>query len=130
MPVTDRAGTPAAGRPSDLAFGDVRHWLDDRLQTQAAVVYSSVNLDFDGIGRDPGRERHPLRYELGPRGGVLRAKLRLGESTVMAGLAMPSPRRGSRSTRLRIPACYRTSDAPRTWAGSHRPSPTTRGTTS
>src|SRR5262245_29060398 len=125
MPVTDRAGTPAAGRPSDLAFGDVRHWLDDRLQTQAAVVYSSVNLDFYGIGRDPDLERHPLRYNLEPRGGVLRAKLRLGESNVMAGLAMPSPRRGCRSTGPPIPACLRTFDPPRTGAGPHRPPPPT-----
>jgi hypothetical protein len=53
-----------------MVLGDVRHWLDDRLQTQAAFVYSSVNLDFYGIGRDPNLERHPLRYNLEPKGGA------------------------------------------------------------
>jgi hypothetical protein len=30
--------------------GDVRHWLDDRLQTQAGFVHLSTNLDFHGPG--------------------------------------------------------------------------------
>jgi hypothetical protein len=66
--------------------GDVRHWLDDRLQTQAGVAFVSANLDFYGIGRDPDLEDHPLRYNLEPKGGVLRAKYRLGQSAVWAGL--------------------------------------------
>jgi hypothetical protein len=32
--------------------GDVRHWLDDHLQTLTSIVYASVNLDFHGIGED------------------------------------------------------------------------------
>ncbi len=30
--------------------GDMRYWLDDRLQTLAGFVYAPVNLDFYGIG--------------------------------------------------------------------------------
>jgi hypothetical protein len=66
--------------------GDVRHWLNDRLQTQAGLAYASVNLDFYGIGQDRALDRHPLRYNLEPKGGVLRGRYRLGESTVWAGL--------------------------------------------
>ena len=45
--------------------GDVRHWLDDRLQTLVGVVYASVNLDFYGIGQD-GRAEGPSAH-LQPR---------------------------------------------------------------
>jgi hypothetical protein len=48
--------------------GDVRYGLDDRLQTTAGVLYSSVNLDFYGIG------------------GMLQAKYRIGDSRAGAGL--------------------------------------------
>jgi outer membrane protein assembly factor BamA len=66
--------------------GDVRHWFDDRLETQAGLVYSSVNLDFYGIGKDRALDKNPLRYNLEPRGGVVRAKYRIGESRLWAGL--------------------------------------------
>jgi outer membrane protein assembly factor BamA len=46
----------------------------------------SVNLDFHGIGQDRALDDDPLRYNLEPRGGLLRTKYRLGESTVWAGL--------------------------------------------
>lgn len=65
--------------------GDIRHWLDDRLQTVAGVIYSSVNLDFHGIGEDV-LEDNPLQYNLEPKGGMLQAKYRLGESRFWAGL--------------------------------------------
>jgi outer membrane protein assembly factor BamA len=45
-----------------------------------------VNLDFHGIGEDRLLDKHPLRYNLEPTGGVLRAKYRPGESASWAGL--------------------------------------------
>jgi outer membrane protein assembly factor BamA len=65
---------------------DVRHWLHDRLETQAGLTHLSVNLDFHGIGRDGRLDDHPLHYNLSPTGGVVRGKFRLGESTAWAGL--------------------------------------------
>jgi hypothetical protein len=67
-------------------IGDVRYWLDDRLQTLAGLLYASVNLDFYGIGRDSSLFDHPLRYNLEPRGGTLQTKYRLGNSVLWAGL--------------------------------------------
>lgn len=66
--------------------GDVRHWLNDRLQTQVALTHLSANLDFHGIGQDRLLSRHPLRYNLEPTGGVVRAKYRIGDSPLWAGL--------------------------------------------
>jgi hypothetical protein len=56
------------------------------VESQAGVVYTSVNLDFHGIGEDRVLKEHPLRYNLEPKGGLLRGKYRLGESRVWAGL--------------------------------------------
>jgi hypothetical protein len=67
--------------------GDVRHWLDDRLQTVAGAVYASVNLDFHGIGAGGNLADHPLRYNLEPRGGMLQTKYRLGKSRFWGGLS-------------------------------------------
>jgi len=66
--------------------GDMRHWMDDRLQTLVGVVYASVNLDFYGIGRDNVLENHPRSYNLEPLAGLVRAKYRLGGSKFWAGL--------------------------------------------
>jgi hypothetical protein len=66
--------------------GDVRHWLDDRLQTLAGVVYASVNLDFHGIGDDNLLAHSPLRYNLQPAGGTLQGKYRLANSRFWAGV--------------------------------------------
>jgi hypothetical protein len=66
--------------------GDVRHWLDDRLQTVAGAVYASVNLDFHGIGAGGSLANHPLSYNLEPKGGMLQTKYRLGDSRFWAGL--------------------------------------------
>jgi outer membrane protein assembly factor BamA len=66
---------------------DVRYWLDDRLQTVAGVVYSSINLDYYGIGSNPLLANSPLRYNLEPVGGMLQSKYRLGDSRVWAGLS-------------------------------------------
>jgi outer membrane protein assembly factor BamA len=66
--------------------GDMRHWLDDRLQTLVGVVKASVNLDFYGIGNDNVLKDHPRSYNLEPLAGLLRAKYRLGGSKFWAGL--------------------------------------------
>ena len=69
-----------------LLLGDIRHWLDDRLETQVGITYVSANLDFHGIGEGRRLDDHPLRYTLQPMGGVVRAKYRLGDSAAWAGL--------------------------------------------
>jgi len=66
--------------------GDLRHWLDDRVQTLAGVVYSSINLDFHGIGEDSLLSDHPLHYNLEPKGGLIQAKYRIGDSRAWVGL--------------------------------------------
>jgi hypothetical protein len=65
--------------------GDVRHWFEDRPETQAGLVYASANLDFYGISKDRGLEKSPLRYNLEPKGRVVRAKYRIGDSRFWAG---------------------------------------------
>jgi outer membrane protein assembly factor BamA len=65
---------------------DMRYWLDDRLQTLAAFVYASVNLDFHGIGKDSVLDDNPLRYTLEPVLGAARGKYRLGDTLIWAGL--------------------------------------------
>jgi hypothetical protein len=69
-----------------LMAGDVRNWLDDRLQTLVGVVRASVNLDFYGIGKDNVLNDHPVSYTLEPVVGLVRAKYRLGNSKYWAGL--------------------------------------------
>ena len=91
----------ASGRP-DITFvggmgtdngskgafaGDMRHWLDGRLETRAAILYASVNLDFYGVGEDPVLADNPLRYNLEPTGGLLEARYRFGNSPIWAGLS-------------------------------------------
>jgi len=66
--------------------GDVRHWLEDHLQTIVGVVRASVNLDFYGIGRDVLLRDNPLSYNLETSAGVAQAKYRFGSSKVWAGL--------------------------------------------
>ena len=66
--------------------GDMRHWLDGRLQTLAGVVYSSVNLDFYGIGAGGPLANNPLSYNLEPKGGLVQAKYAIGNSRFLVGL--------------------------------------------
>jgi len=66
--------------------GDLRHWLDEQLQTLVGVIHASVNLDFFGIGRDNVLKDHPRSYNLEPVAGLVRAKYRLGGSKFWAGL--------------------------------------------
>ena len=72
------AAKDGLGRPSITAVGgmatengtwgalaaDSRYWFDDRLQTVAAVVDASINLDFHGIGEASPLDQHPLGYEI------------------------------------------------------------------
>jgi len=69
-----------------LMAGDLRNWLDGRLQTLVGAVYSSVNLDFYGIGETSVLGNNPLSYNLEPKGGMLQGKYRLGKSRFWAGL--------------------------------------------
>jgi len=66
--------------------GDMRNWMDGRLQTLAAGFTASVHLDFYGIGDDPVLADRPLRYELEPLGGVVQGKYQLGDSRFFAGI--------------------------------------------
>jgi len=70
-----------------LLAGDVRQWLDDRLQTVAGVVDARVNLDFYGFSKDPALNHDPLRYTLEPLGGTVRGKYRIARSRLWAGLS-------------------------------------------
>ena len=59
--------------------GDVRYWLDGKLQTVAGLLTASANLDFyDQLGT-------PRRFTLAPQGGTLQAKYRVGESRFWLG---------------------------------------------
>lgn len=69
------------------AAGDVRYWLDDRIQTQVGLAYASANLDFYGIGAHPNLASHPLSYNLQPFGGMIHAKYQFGKSRMWGGLS-------------------------------------------
>ena len=68
-------------------LGDMRYWLDDHLQTLVGLVCASANLDFYGIGNNPALAANPLRYNLEPKGGMVQAKYRFGDSRVWAGVS-------------------------------------------
>jgi len=66
--------------------GDIRHWRNDRLKTIAGVVWVSANLDFFGVSEDALLDEG-LRYNLEPKGVVLKAQYRIGSrSRAWAGL--------------------------------------------
>jgi outer membrane protein assembly factor BamA len=66
--------------------GDMHYWFDDHLQTLVGLIYASANLDFYGIGDNPTLGNTPLRYNLEPKGGMLRTKYRFGDSRFWVGL--------------------------------------------
>ena len=84
MTVVGGAGT-SNGTKGAVA-GDLHHWFGGRLQTLAAVVGASINLDYYGLGDDSALASNPLRYNLEPVGVLAQAKYRLGGSAVFAGL--------------------------------------------
>jgi surface antigen Omp85-like protein len=69
-----------------VMLADVRHWLNDRLQTQVGLTHLSANLDFHGIGQDRLLDEHPLEYTLEPTGGVVRVKYRVADTPLWAGI--------------------------------------------
>jgi hypothetical protein len=60
--VTVVGGLGTANGTWGAVAGDVRHWLDDHLQTVVGVVYASVNLDFYGIGENSLLADDPLSH--------------------------------------------------------------------
>lgn len=66
--------------------GDVRHWMDDRLKTVAAVMKASVNLDFYGVGRVPALQDAPLAYTMDTELALAQGRYRLGQSPWWIGL--------------------------------------------
>lgn len=78
MTIVGGMGTENGSR--GVAAADVRYWLDDRLQTVAAIGYAPLNLKFYGVGDGPLND-HPLDYSLAPLGGKLGAKYRLSEQS-------------------------------------------------
>lgn len=68
------------------AIGDMRYWLEDRLQTRVFAVDGSINLEYHGVGEDTVLDRTPLHYNLDPAGVSLDARYRLGESNWWVGL--------------------------------------------
>jgi hypothetical protein len=69
-----------------VVAGDVRHWLDEHLQTLVGGINASVNLDFYGVGKDVLLRNNPLSYNLETLAGVVQAKYRFGNSKYWAGL--------------------------------------------
>lgn len=69
-----------------IVAADIRYWLRDRVQTQIAGIYASVNLDYHGIGRDSVLADNPLRYNLKPAGIMTMVRYRFGESRFWSGL--------------------------------------------
>ena len=65
--------------------GDMRHWMDERLQTIVGVAKASVNLDFYGIGEDSALNDNPKSYTLDTTLLVARAKYRINRSNFWGG---------------------------------------------
>ncbi|MBX3464148.1 MAG: BamA/TamA family outer membrane protein [Planctomycetes bacterium] len=84
--ITMLGGAATENGSRALAAGDLRYWLDDRLQTRVFLVDGAANLDFHGLGEDPTLDRRPLRYNLDPLGVSLEARYRLADSPWWIGL--------------------------------------------
>lgn len=74
------------GTQGVFAF-DSRYWLDDRLQTQAGAIRTSVNLDYYGVGDQALRSRRETSYTLDLDALLLQGKYRPGEARIWLGLA-------------------------------------------
>lgn len=66
--------------------GDLRYWLDNRLNTHLGAIKTSLNLDYYGRGLGGG-EPHAYSYTLDLTGGLVRGRYRLGESENWLGLS-------------------------------------------
>lgn len=84
--ITAVGGLITENGTSGAVIGDVRYWLDDRLQTVVGGAKASVNLDFFGFGEDSVLEDHPIAYNLGLLGGIAQAKYRIRGSRFWTGL--------------------------------------------
>jgi len=69
-----------------LVFGDVRYWLDDRLQTLVGGIKSTVNLDYYGSGERGHDNRDPRSYALDIAAAIVQAKYRIGQSQNWLGI--------------------------------------------
>ena len=85
--ITALAGLATDNGTWGAVAGDSRYWLDGRLQTLVGGIYSTVNLDFHGIGENRLLANNPLHYELEPKGGGMQAKYRIGDSQWWSGLS-------------------------------------------
>ena len=64
--------------------GDIRHWLDDSVQTLAFAMKSHINLDYYGTG--DGLRGGPIRYEIEPTGAYVQGKTRIAGSRWWGGV--------------------------------------------
>jgi hypothetical protein len=87
--------------------GDMRNWMGERIQTLAGVLASSFDLDYYGIGGDSVLNEHPLHYTLAPKGALVQAKYRLGDTRCWVGLGY-----GFMTTRVRFDAPDETPNLP------------------
>ncbi len=69
-----------------VIVGDMRYWMDDRLQTLVGAIKSSINLDYYGTGEQGFLNRHPRSYALDLSGAMMQAKYRIGQSQNWLGL--------------------------------------------
>lgn len=69
-----------------VVLGDIRYWLDDRLQTLVGGIKTSVNLDYYGTGAQGYRNKQAQTYTLDMSGGIVQAKYRIGQSQNWLGL--------------------------------------------
>ena len=67
--------------------GDMRYWLDNRLQTLVGGIKSQVNLDYYGDGRVGFLNKHPQSYTLDVTGATAQAKYRFGEGQNWLGMS-------------------------------------------
>jgi hypothetical protein len=84
--ITVVAGLATENDTWAIAAADLRHWMNDRVQSLVGAIHASVNLDFYGIGDDAQLKDHPLTYNLEPLGGMVQARYRLGQSQVWMGV--------------------------------------------
>lgn len=83
--ITFVGGMGTENRSWGTFAGDMRHWLDDRIQTLVGMAYLSVKLDFHGLGENSVLEDNPVRYTLEPAAFALRARYRFGDTLFWAG---------------------------------------------
>lgn len=66
--------------------GDMRYWMDDRLQTLFGGLKSTVHLDYYGSGEQGFLNKGSASYKLEISGALAQAKYRLGQSQNWIGM--------------------------------------------